>query len=32
MKELSENISKLSNTNADEIIATEILNKLKQEQ
>lgn len=32
MKQLSENISKFSNTNADEIIAIEILNKLNEEQ
>jgi len=29
MKELAENISKMSNTNADEIIAEEILKQIK---
>ena len=28
MKELKENISKLGNENADEVVATEILNKI----
>jgi UDP-N-acetylglucosamine--N-acetylmuramyl-(pentapeptide) pyrophosphoryl-undecaprenol N-acetylglucosamine transferase len=32
MKELKENISKLGNINADEIIATEILNKINKKQ